>query len=214
VPSVAFSNILLRFRSSNPDDARRLLNVVISSAAQLSQMMTAVEFCRLSRHHFQSSRSISPPGKTDRGRTAPRSKTAARSQNWQLPNAWRSTLLKQVLANFFQTHSNFLPTQKIRPSKSVAIQAIANTPIRPRQRHRFRTAICRETLWCLRALAFRTGIPTGTALTLDRTTHHQRHGGRIWAEAELNQGATFFSRCLLRRKRAVLSFSQIGFARN
>jgi len=192
-----FSNILLKdFGPQIPDDARRLLNIVTSSATQLSQMIDGLlDFSRLNRRPL----SIQP---LDLNKLVKQTlDELRRDQKLQLevkitslPRALGDPdLLKQVFANLLSNAFKF-SSQTKKPSVEVGYHP-------GNREHTFfvrDNGIGFDLQYADRLFGIFVRLHSdqefqGHGLGLATAQRIlQRLGGRIWAQAETNKGATFF----------------------
>jgi len=192
-----FSNILLKdFAPQIPDDARRLLNIVISSAAQLSQMIDGLlNFCRLSRQPLSiQPLDLTPLVKQTADELRRDQKPQLEVKIGNLPQCLGDpALLKQVLANLLSNAFKF-SSHTENPSVEIGCH--------PGDReHTYfvrDNGIGFEPQYAERLFGVFVRLHSeqefhghGLGLSIAQRII-QRHGGRIWAEAELNKGATFF----------------------
>jgi two-component system sensor histidine kinase/response regulator len=192
-----FSNILLKdFAPKIPDEARRLLNIVVSSGTQLSHMIDGLlEFSRLGRQPL----SMHP---TDLNNSVKQILNELHSEHKQRvelklgdlpPCLGDPALLKQIFTNLLSNAFKFTtqaqhPVIEIgsRPGDREHIYFVRDNGIGFDMQYA-------ERLFgvFVRLHSEREFLGDGLGLaTAQRII--QRHGGRIWAEAEPNKGATFF----------------------
>jgi hypothetical protein len=192
-----FSNILQKdFASQIPDDARRLLKIVTSSAAQLSQMIDGLlNFSRSSRQPL----SVQPIDVTTLIKQIVDELRRDQKREFEvnigeLPQAVGDPdLLKQVLVNLLSNAFKFTAhTEK-------AFVEIGCQPGKPENTYFVRdNGIGFDLQYAERLFGVFVRLHpeaefegNGIGLAIAHRII-QRHGGRIWAEAELNKGATFF----------------------
>jgi len=192
-----FSNILLKdFAPKIPDEARRLLNIVVSSATQLSHMIDGLlEFSRLGRQPL----SMYPADFNNLVKQILNELHSEHKQRVELqlgdlpPCLGDPALLKQIFTNLLSNAFKFTtqtqhPVIEIgsRPGDREHIYFVRDNGIGFDMQYAERLFGVFVRLHSEREFA---GDGLGLA-TAQRII--QRHGGRIWAEAEPNKGATFF----------------------
>jgi two-component system, sensor histidine kinase and response regulator len=192
-----FSNILQKdFAAQIPDDARRLLKIVTSSAAQLSQMIDGLlNFSRSGRQPL----SVQPIDVTSLIKQIV--DDLRRDQKRQLeanigvlPQAVGDPdLLKQVFVNLLSNAFKFTAHTE-KPSVEIGCQ-----PGKREHTYFVRdNGIGFDLQYAERLFGVFVRLHPETEFEghgIGLAISHriiQRHGGRIWAEAELNKGATFF----------------------
>jgi signal transduction histidine kinase len=192
-----FSNILLKdFAPQIPDDARRLLKIVTSSATQLSQMIDGLlNFSRLGRQPL----SIQPVDLTSLVKQTVdelrhNQKPQLEVKISELPPALGDPdLLKSVFANLISNAFKFSahtenPRAEIgsRPGNREHTYFVRDNGVGFELQYAERLFGVFVRLHSEQEFEGH-GLGLATAQRII-----QRHGGRIWAEAELNKGATFF----------------------
>jgi signal transduction histidine kinase len=192
-----FSNILLKdFAPHIPDDARRLLKIVTSSATQLSQMIDGLlNFSRLGRQSL----SMQPVDlanlvKQTVDELRRNQKRQVEVKTAELPQALGDPeLLKSVFANLISNALKFTThTEKPRveigchPGNREHTYFIRDNGIGFDLQYAERLFGVFVRLHSEQEFEGH-GLGLATAQRII-----QRHGGRIWAEAEPNKGATFF----------------------
>ena len=192
-----FSNILLKdFAPKIPQEARRLLNIVVSSATQLSHMIDGLlEFSRLGRQPL----SMHPADLNNLVKQILNELHSEHKQRVELqlgdlpPCLGDPALLKQIFTNLLSNAFKFTtqtqhPVIEIgsRPGDREHIYFVRDNGIGFDMQYAERLFGVFVRLHSEREFA---GDGLGLA-TAQRII--QRHGGRIWAEAEPNKGATFF----------------------
>jgi two-component system, sensor histidine kinase and response regulator len=192
-----FSNILLKdFTPQIPDDARRLLNIVTSSAAQLSQMIDGLlNFSRLGRQPLSMQpvdlATLAKQTVDELRRDLKRQlevKIGDLSQCLGDPD-----LLKRVFANLLSNAFKFSSHTK-DPSVEIGCH-----PGNREHTYFVRdNGIGFDLQYAERLFGVFVRLHSeqefeGQGLGLATAQRIiQRHGGRIWAEAEVDKGATFF----------------------
>lgn len=192
-----FSNILLKdFAPKIPHEARRLLNIVVSSATQLSHMIDGLlEFSRLGRQPL----SMHPADLNNLVKQILNELHSEHKQRVELklgdlpPCLGDPALLKQIFTNLLSNAFKFTtqtqhPVIEIgsRPGDREHIYFVRDNGIGFDMQYA-------ERLFgvFVRLHSEREFVGDGLGLaTAQRII--QRHGGKIWAEAEPNKGATFF----------------------
>jgi hypothetical protein len=193
-----FSNILLKdFAPEISAEARRVLNIVTSSAAQMSQMIDGLlDFSRLGRHSL----SMEPidlanlvkqtledfKNKPNRNRVELRIGDLPRCLG-------DSALLKQFLTNLLSNAFKFTAQ-----TKNPIIEIGAHPGAREHTYFIRDNGIGFDMQYAQRLFGVFVRLHSeeefegqGLGLAIAQRII-QRHGGRIWAEAAVNKGATFF----------------------
>lgn len=191
-----FSNILVKdFAPEIPDDARRLLNIVTSSASQLSQMIDGLlNFSRLGRQPL----SIQP---VDLANSAKQTVDELRRTHKRdlevkigdLPPALADPeLLKTVFANLLSNAFKFTAR-----TENPCVEIGCHPGNREHTYFVRDNGIGFDLQYAERLFGVFVRLHSeqefeghGLGLAIAQRIL-QRHGGRIWAEAELNKGATF-----------------------
>jgi light-regulated signal transduction histidine kinase (bacteriophytochrome) len=193
-----FSNILLHdFGRQMPEEAQRLLNVVVSSATQMTQMIDGLlKFCRLNRHSLSLQTVdleslvkliVEELRGSEIGQRV-QVKTGALSPCFGDP-----ALLKQVFANLLSNAFKFTsrtenPVVEIgcQPGSGEHTYFVRDNGVG------FDMQYAQKLFGVfVRFHSEEDFEGHGVGLSIVQRII-ERHGGRIWAEAELNKGATFF----------------------
>jgi light-regulated signal transduction histidine kinase (bacteriophytochrome) len=192
-----FSNILLKdFAPQLPDEARRLVNIVVSSAAQMSQMLDGLlDLSRIGRQSL----SIEP---IDLASLAKQTLDALRNPNRRpleakignLPDCLGDpVLLKQLFTNLLSNAFKFGAR-----TNNLIVEIGAHPGNREHTYFIRDNGIGFDMQYAQRLFGAFVRLHSdeefeghGVGLAIAQRII-QRHGGRIWAEAEANKGATFF----------------------
>jgi signal transduction histidine kinase len=193
-----FSKILLKdFAPQMPGEARRLINVVVSSAAQLTQMIDGLlSFCRLGRQPL-SMQPIDLAGLVKQIVENLRHDQNDRRLEVKIADLPRCLgdpgLLNQVVANLLSNAFKFTAHTE-NPVIEIGCQP-GNTEHTYFVRD---NGIGFDMQYAERLFGVFVRLHPeeefeghGLGLSIVQRIIH-RHGGRIWAQAELNKGATFF----------------------
>jgi signal transduction histidine kinase len=193
-----FSNILIRdFGPQLPGEAQRLLNVVVSSATQMTQMIDGLlKFCRLARQapSMQSVDLTALARETANNLRGEINDNQVEVKIGDLPPCTGDpALLQQVLTNLLSNALKFTGhTQK--PCVEIGCQPGTREHIYfVRDNGVGFDMLYAENLFGV----FKRLHPEeqfeghGVGLSIVQRII-QRHGGRVWAEAEVDKGATFF----------------------
>jgi len=193
-----FSNILLKdFAPQLPDQARRVVNIIVSSAVQLSQMIDGLlDFSRIGRQSLSLETlditALIKETLNDLCRATPRRQ--AEVKMCDLPHCLGdAALLKQVFTSLLSNAFKFSAQ-----AKNPAIEIGAHPGAREHTYFIRDNGIGFDLQYAQRLFGvFGRLHPEeefeghGLGLAIAQRII-QRHGGRIWAEAEVNKGATFF----------------------
>ena len=192
-----FSNILLKdFGPQLPEEAQRLINVVVSSAAQMTQMIDGLlKFCRLGREAMVRQ----PINPTDLARQAvgdlrrDQRNNRVKVEIGDLPGCVGDPrLLNQVFVNLLSNAFKFT-TQTENPVVEIGCEQKngENVYFVRDNGIGFEMEYADKLFGVFQRLHSEEEFEGhGVGLSI---VHRiiERHGGRIWAEAEPNKGATF-----------------------
>jgi PAS domain S-box-containing protein len=193
-----FSRILLTDYAAQLDaDAQRYLKLVRDNAQQMGDLINGLlNFSRLGRQSLQKT-TVNPKNLIERVMQDLLTENQNRQIEWKLGDLpvcqADSILLKQVFANLLQNALKFTRQREVAQIEIGSQQVEGDTVyfvkdngvgFDMRYAHKLFGVFQRMH----RAEDFE-GVGVGLA-TVQRIVH--RHGGRIWAESELDRGATFY----------------------
>jgi light-regulated signal transduction histidine kinase (bacteriophytochrome) len=192
-----FSNVLVRdFAPQLPHEARRVINIIVSSANEMTKMIDAVlEFCRLGRQSIAMEPvDLTPLVKrvVDNLRDQQNHQTEIKVAN--LPRcSGDPVLLEQVFVNLLSNAFKFTGNTE-RPVVEIGWQGGngEHTYFVRDNGVGFDMQYAERLFGVFQRLHSEQEFEGhGVGLSIVQRIIH-RHGGRIWAQAEVDKGATFF----------------------